>query len=180
MQHIAFMLPQHHLLNSGMIASGQHKNRKQERYLVGKSGTLMCKNRLGMWQSLLDNLWNLKDELPIEEVTKHAFMLLGEDGVIRSAENHFCSECTHDYTRTADQITGDAPAALICVDENHDVPVLTGENADLAVQDAAQARLDAENAMDIDQSPSPFEESPVKLVVLDGVVMGPAHCAYDN
>ena len=122
----------------------------------------------------------LKDELPIEEVTKHAFMLLGEDGVIRSAENHFCSECTHDYKRTADQITGDDPAALIGVDENHDVPVLTGENADLAVQDAAQARLDAENAMDIDQSPSPFEESPVKLVVLDGVVMGPAHCAYDN
>src|SRR6202040_2214733 len=119
----------------------------------------------------------LKDELPIEEVTKHAFMLLEEDGVIRSAENHFCSECTHDYKRTADQITGDDPAALIGVDENHDVPVLTGENADLAVQDAAQARLDAENAMDIDQSPSPFEESPV---VLDGVVMCPAHCAYDN
>src|ERR1700719_102501 len=146
MQHIAFMLPQHYLLNSGMIASGQHKNRKQERYLVGKSGTLMCKNpsvAKSSGQSL-----ELKDELPIEEVTKHAFMLLGEDGVIRSAENHFCSECTHDYKRTADQITGDDPAALIGVDENHDVPVLTGENADLAVQDAAQARLDAENAMD--------------------------------
>jgi hypothetical protein len=35
------------------------------------------------------------------------------------------------------------------------VPALTGEDADLAVQDAAQARLNAETAMDIDRSPSP-------------------------
>jgi hypothetical protein len=34
--------------------------------------------------------------------------------------------------------------------------------------------------MDIDSSPSPDEETPVKLVVLDGVVMGPTHCAYEN
>ena len=50
---------------------------------------------------------------------------------------------------------------LVGVD-NHNVPVLTGENADLAVKDAAQARLDAENAMDIDQTPSPSEATPVK------------------
>ena len=57
---------------------------------------------------------------------------------------------------------------------------LLSEDADLAVQDAAQARLNAETAMDIDRSPSPDEETPVKLVVLDGVVMGPTHCAYEN
>ena len=50
----------------------------------------------------------------------------------------------------------------------------------LAVQDAAQARLNAETAMDIDRSPSPDEETPFKLVVLDGVLMGPTHCAYEN
>ena len=122
----------------------------------------------------------LQDGLPIEEVTKHAFLTLGEEGVIRSAENHFCSDCTHNYKKTADRITGDDPAAIIGVDENRNVPVLIGENADLAVQDAARARLDAEAAMDIDQSPSPIEEAPVKMVVLDGVVMGPTHCAYDN
>jgi hypothetical protein len=126
------------------------------------------------------HLLELQDGLPIEEVTKHAFLALGEEGVIRSAENHFCSECTHDYKKTADRITGDDPAALLGVDENRHVPALIGEDADLAVQDAARARLDAETAMDIDQSPSPSEEAPVKLVVLDGVVMGPTHCAYDN
>jgi len=113
-------------------------------------------------------------------VTKHAFISLGEGGVIRSAEDHFCSECTHNYNQTADRITGDDPAAVIGVDENRQVPVLTGENADLAVQDAAQARFNAESAMDIDQSPSPSEDTPVKLVVLDGVVMGPTHCAYED
>jgi hypothetical protein len=122
----------------------------------------------------------LPDGLPIDEVTKHAFLSLGEEGVIRSAENHFCSECTHDYKKTADRITGDDPAALLGVDENHTVPVLTGDNADLAVQDAARARLHAENAMDVDRSPSPSEDAALKLVVLDGIVMGPTHCAYDN
>jgi hypothetical protein len=92
----------------------------------------------------------LLDELPIEEVTKHAFLSLGEEGVIRSAEDHFCSECTHDYKNVADRITADDPAGLIGVDENRVVPALIGENADLAVQDAARARLAAETAMDID------------------------------
>jgi hypothetical protein len=122
----------------------------------------------------------LQDGLPIDDVTKHTFLSLGEKGVVRSAENNFCSECTLDYKNTADIIIGDDSVALVGVDENHNVPVLTGENADLAVQDAAQARLDAENAMDIDQTPSPYEATPVKLVVMDGVVMGPTHCAYSD
>jgi len=87
--------------------------------------------------------------------------------------------CTHIYKRVADRITGD-PAALIGVDENCHVPILIGENADLAVQDAARARLNAETAMDVNQSSSPLEEALIKLVVLDGVVMGPTHCAYHN
>ena len=37
--------------------------------------------------------------------------------------------------------------------------------------------------MDVDgsyQSSSAEEASPVSLVVMDGVVMGPTHCAFDN
>ena len=35
--------------------------------------------------------------------------------------------------------------------------------------------------MDVERSSSPDEEaSPVKMVVMDGVVMGPTHCAYDD
>jgi len=122
----------------------------------------------------------LEDKLPIDQVTKEAYNQLGEKGVIRSAENHFCSECTHDFKHTADIITADDPAAVIGIDENHNVPALTGDNAELAAQEAAQARYNAQHAMNIDQSSSPIEESPVKLVVLDGVVMGPTHCAYDD
>ena len=122
----------------------------------------------------------VKDTLPINDLVKEAYNILGEKGVIRSAENHFCSECTHQFKQTADLITEDDPAAVIGLDENHTVPVLTGEDAELAIQDAAQARDNALHAMNVDSSPSSVEESPVKLVVLDGVVMGPKHCAYDN
>ena len=123
----------------------------------------------------------MADRLAIAEVIKQAFIQLGENGVIRSAENHFCSECTHEYKATPDRITGDDPAAVLDINENHQVPVLTREDARLAVQDAARARFAAANAMDVETSPSPDEEaSPVKMVVMDGVVMGPTHCAYDD
>jgi len=67
---------------------------------------------------------------------------------------------------------------LLGVDENCVVPALEGEDADLAVQDAAQARLNAHNAMDVASTDD--DMAPVKLVVMDGQVMGPCHCAYDN
>ncbi|TFK36140.1 hypothetical protein BDQ12DRAFT_561892, partial [Crucibulum laeve] len=115
----------------------------------------------------------LQDGLPINDITRHAFSALGENGIIRSAEAHSCSECTHKYKRIADIITGDDLAAVVGIDENRQVPILTGDDADLAAQDAACARLEAENAMDIDNNSSEFEDSPVKMVVLDGIVMGP-------
>ena len=111
----------------------------------------------------------LADGLPIDDVTRHAFNILGENGVIRSAENHFCSECTHDYKETADRITGDDPAAVIGVDENRNVPVLTGDDAESAME------LDDEDDDDA-MSLSSAEKAPVKMVVLDGIVMGPPVC----
>lgn len=120
-----------------------------------------------------DTTLELKEGLPIDEVTKHAFQQLGESGIIRSAENHFCPECPHDYKPTADQITGDDPAAVVGIDENQNVPALNGPDADLAARDAAQARLDAENAMSVDQNSSSTAAAPVKMVVMDGIVMGP-------
>ena len=51
-------------------------------------------------------LW---DGLSIDEVTKEAFELLGENGIICAADKHACSECTQEYKRTADIITGDDP-----------------------------------------------------------------------
>jgi CxC6 like cysteine cluster associated with KDZ transposases len=148
----------------------------------------------------------MKNGIPIQEVTKQAFIQLGDNGVIKCAQNHSCSECTHKHKDTADRITADDPAAVLGVDENHQVPALVGEGAELAIQDAAQARLNAQlasqarsnadDAMDVDessqssssaedaktssQSSSTDEASPVTLVVMDGVVMGPTHCAFDD
>ena len=60
----------------------------------------------------------LQDGLSIDEVTKEAFELLGENGIIWAADQHACSECTQVYKRTADIITGDDPAAVAGNDEN--------------------------------------------------------------
>jgi CxC5 like cysteine cluster associated with KDZ transposases/CxC6 like cysteine cluster associated with KDZ transposases len=163
--------------NDSFWSTQEHNSKKISRRQIWHSYVQESIRRVA---KASDQSLELPDELPIAEVTKHAFISLGEEGVIRSAENHFCSECTHTFKQTADIITGDDPAALIGVDENCNVPALTGEDADLAVLDAAQARLNAETAMDIDRSPSPDAETPVKLVVLDGVVMGPTDCADEN
>jgi hypothetical protein len=113
----------------------------------------------------------------IKEVTKQAYELLGESGIIHSAENHFCLECTHKYKRTADRITGDDPAAVVGVDENCNVPIMRdAANASLTSQDAERVRQNARIAMDVDES----DTAPVKMVVMDGIVMGHTHCAWDN
>jgi hypothetical protein len=123
----------------------------------------------------------LPDGLPIDDVTKSAFEILGEKGHIRAAHAHECSECTQTYKAIADSLlTGEDPAALVGEDENRPVPALVGEGADLAAADAAQAQSDAQqnqaaSDMNIDEN-----VAPVKMIVMDGIVMGPTHCAYDN
>ena len=153
-----------------------------------------CKKvtRRQMWQAFVQeslrriaassgHVLELPDGLSIAEVTRKAFAILGEEGLIRSADKHFCSECTHPFKASADRITNHDPAALLGVDENQVVPALEGDDADLAVQDAAAARFNAQNAMDVDDGDeSDDERAPIKLIVIDGQVMGPRHCAYDN
>ncbi|KAL0948135.1 hypothetical protein HGRIS_010756 [Hohenbuehelia grisea] len=60
----------------------------------------------------------LDDGLPINDVTRLAFAHLGENGIVRSAEGHHCSECTHAYKDTADHIVDDNDdAGMVGVDE---------------------------------------------------------------
>jgi len=99
----------------------------------------------------------LKDGLPIEDVTTEAFAQLGDNGLIRAAHGHTCSECTQSYKSTADVIS--------------DINAPGGENNNISV---SQELEDGEETnMEIDHAP-------VKMVVLDGIVMGPTHCAFDN
>jgi len=44
------------------------------------------------------------------------------------------------------QCIGDDPAAVVDMDENHNVPALAGEDADLAAEAAVQARENALHA----------------------------------
>jgi len=55
----------------------------------------------------------MENGIPIEGVTKQAFIQLGDNGVIKNAQNHSFSECTHKYKETLDKITGDDPADVL-------------------------------------------------------------------
>jgi hypothetical protein len=115
-------------------------------------------------------------------VAQKAYESLGEQGKIRSAAGHMCAECTHLYKKASDIITENNPAAVVGVDENRVVPALIGEEAGLALQEAAQARRiaadaraqppagDDGDAMDVDDRPKGM----VNMVVIDGIVMGHA------
>ena len=92
----------------------------------------------------------LQDALAIDEVTKEAFAVLGNNGRITAADNHSRSECTHEYKATADtigttQVAENAPQEM---DE-------TGSDSDMNVDKAM-----------------------VTMCVVDGIVMGPTVCQY--
>ena len=122
----------------------------------------------------------IQDGIAIDDVTRQAYQKLGENGIIRSAEDHFCSECTHDFKKKADVIAECDAAAVVGVDESHAVPAFSGSHGEIEEQDAMQRD---NNAMDVDDTGlagSRQSASPVKLVVMDGIVMGPRHCAYQG
>lgn len=106
----------------------------------------------------------LDDGLNIKEVTTQAFSLLGEDGIIRASEEHACDECTQKRKDTSDVVFNN-PAAVVGVDATDDnIPALEGPPEGIEV-DAPQVSSDDE--MDTDDIPN------IKMVVLDGIVMGP-------
>ena len=110
----------------------------------------------------------LQNGLPIDEVTKEAFSLLGENGVIRAADQHACDECTQSYKSAEDTFPNLDPAGVVGVDENNTIPGFVGAVNQPVAQSFNQAEqhLTNENDMDVDHAP-------VKMVVLDGIVMGP-------
>ena len=128
-------------------------------------------------------------ELPasmgINKVTEQAYVKLGQNGIIECASGHACDECTHDYKTTADVIVED-PAAVVGVDENQNVPIYAGEEES---DQNDESEDEDDNRMEVD---SPSESSQtndadvsemngsVQMIVMDGIVMGPKHCAFDD
>jgi len=104
------------------------------------------------------------DGLNIKEVTTQAFSLLGEDGIVRAADKHACEECTQKRKDTSDVVFND-PEAVVGVDATDDnIPAMAVAHEEMEV-DAPQVTSD--NEMDVDDT------SNIKMVVLDGIVMGP-------
>ncbi|KAM6499371.1 hypothetical protein JOM56_004879 [Amanita muscaria] len=109
-----------------------------------------------------NNHFAIQDGLPIDEVTKEAFTMLGENGILRSADQHECSECTHKYKRASDVIP----------DANGNVSDMVGmEERIIDVEGQAEAE------QDVDEED---EAAQVKMVVVDGIVMGYTHCAFEG
>jgi hypothetical protein len=104
--------------------------------------------------SASNTLLTIEDGLPIDEVTKEAYTNLGESGVLRSADQHECSECTQKFKRTPDAI----PAANI-----HEADMAGMEERVLDIEEQAGAEQLAGEEVGA---------APVKMMVIDGIVMG--------
>ena len=106
------------------------------------------------------------DGLNIKEVTTQAYSLLGENGIIRAADQHACAECTQKYKKTSDVVFND-PAAVVGMDAtDDDIPAMALNHEQVQI-DLPQNPVTAEDDMEVDDIPN------IKMVVLDGVVMGP-------
>ncbi|KAF8892717.1 hypothetical protein BD779DRAFT_1468376 [Infundibulicybe gibba] len=83
----------------------------------------------------------------------------------------------NEVTTQAFSILGENPAAVVGVDENGIVPSLVVQDPALDdsfdnIEPNASANHQTDNAN--------ADYAPVKMVVLDGIVMEPTHCAYDD
>jgi hypothetical protein len=100
----------------------------------------------------------LKDKLSIDEVTKEAFNVLGENGLVRASDKHACKECTQNYRQPLAMAPNDDPSAVVGADEP------TRVAADTALHEADEGNMNA----------------PVKMIVMDGIVMGHSLCAFEG
>jgi hypothetical protein len=149
----------------------------------GKQNEFQIKRRQ-IWQAFIKEsvrtiaktsniVFETNDNPSIQDFTHDAFAVLGEHGGIRLSDKHTCSECTQEHKSVADFLpAADDPAAVLGVDENRDVPQLVA-----AAASAMENFREPDDHMDIDVE---AQRSMVKMVIMDGIVMGPTHCAFDN
>ena len=122
--------------------------------------------------SNLDMNLTLQDNLSIDEVARQAFDILGEDGIIRAAGQHACKECTHEYRASADVILSSDISQMVGMDDDDNDDDYEEEQDD----------DDGESSVQSDESSDDTNtyNAPVKMIVMDGIVVGHAHCAHSN
>jgi hypothetical protein len=115
----------------------------------------------------------LNDGLDIDEVTKEAFDFLGEKGLFRAAAHHSCPQCTQKYKATSDINNNVDSAAVLGVDNDQAVFPMVNSNPEASTSNFA---LEENVQTDVTE----HESAVVKMVVMDGIVMGPQHCAFGD
>ncbi len=91
----------------------------------------------------------------IYEIAREAFTYLGEAGIIRAANGHSCNECAQPYKQTADVIHHNNLATVL--DDNElSLPIPLGQ---MAIPSSSYANYTTQPL--------------VKMIVVDGIVMGP-------
>ena len=104
--------------------------------------------------------------MQIDEVIKEAFNILGENGLIRAANQHPCTQCTQKYKATSDITINANPADVAGVDDNQAVPPMVHSNPESSTSNLVSRE-------DVQTDVMENEPAVVKLVVMDGIVMGP-------
>jgi len=94
------------------------------------------------------------------KLPKKLFSILGENGVIRAADQHACLECTHDYIATTSDNTPTAhSAAVVGVDEN--VEQSSQHAADSGSSSSGStSTATSEDGMDVDKVLHPTSGTP--------------------
>ena len=108
--------------------------------------------------------------MEIDEVTKEAFDILGENGLIRAADQHSCLQCAQKYKATSDININADPTAVAGIDNVPVVLPMVNSNAESSTSNVAPR----------ENQQTEVEPALVKLVVMDGIVMGPQHCSIGN
>ena len=144
-------------------------------------------NRCQLWQTFIQEsvrtlsqasniFFEVGDNSSIEDLIRDAYAILREQGGIRLADKHACSECTQEYKAVADWIpAANDAAAVLGINEIQDVPALNADVPRAETRDSPG--LTEHDAMDVDVE---NKRGVVKMVVMDGIVMGPTHCAFDG
>jgi hypothetical protein len=110
----------------------------------------------------------LEDGIALDQITKQAFSILGDRGIIRAADNHCCSECTQTHRLQADSFSLFDPAATVGMDENDLVPELQVDVGDIEETPLNSFPTQMSTATQSNAS------ADVRMVVVDGIVVGPS------
>jgi hypothetical protein len=110
----------------------------------------------------------LEDNLALDQITKQAFEVLGDRGIIRAADHHHYSECTQKYKAQTNQVLFYDAAATVGIDENQLVPRLEVEVGDIQAYSNTQQAQSSNTAQT-----SADANADVTMAVVDGIIVGP-------